>query len=508
MSFRIKDNKKLFRDICEKNYADTVMGIAADREILENNTEILCCLDERCECMKTVWERKDSKNWSSQTERELYCKNELPEFYFDYVQQLDGCADKLRKVYESELAEIHECNKAMINMTSEIGKECWQILSLMPLKIEKKPYEYEFCPVYLYLFENGHAVIKTSISIEDVDSRVFATYPMDTWFGDIKAWEAAIQYGGRKEYKICQENNRSISIVTHILQQYIYRLFDDNLLDRNRFCCFETFVVAEMQGKQLWEIAGRGSREEKEELYHFANPEEFMTLITSERWHDFRASSYQCFNGIDFVKGHNCRLLIMTDVDRLKKHYHRTDDKNVGEYLNISMQRTFDFFLVIALCQKDGELYLSSASQKNLHDIERQIARYNYNCNFFEMFLDAVPYNARKFYSMIYGINDDSFIDVKRRIERIKQMNVYQSNMLLEKRTLVVEVVALIGTVLFGLPTLYDTLMILKSTILSETDLIKGEVTRLIAVIIWIILIVVIVGYLYKAYKVYLDKKI
>lgn len=510
MSFRISDNKKLFRDICEKNYADTVIGFAAEGEVLGFEEVIENYLHVRQKCMDEILRQKNKENWNTQREQQMYCNNELPECYFDFVQQSDGCIDNLQVAYQREMAEIHECNQAMINMTSECNKTSWQILSLMPLKVEKKPFEYEFCPVHLYLFENGHAVIKISISIEDVDGIIFSTYPMPTWFGDIKVWEAAIQRGGRKEYKICEERggNRTISLVTHILQRYVYRLFDGNLLDEKRFGCFETFAIAETEGKQVWEIAGKGSIQEKEELYHLVNPEEFMTKITSERWHEFWKSSYEHFNGIDFVKGRNCRLIITMDIEKLRRQYGRSDVEDIGDYFNISMQRTFDFFLVVALCQKDGELYLASVSNDNIHDIEKQIARYGQNCNFFEMFLDTVPYNARKFYSMIRGINDDSFVDVKSRIERIQQINIYQRNMLGEKRTLIAQVVALIGTILFGLPTLYNTLMILKTTFLSEKDLIKGDVIQFVAVIIWIILIMVICKYLLKAYNEYLCKKI
>lgn len=111
----------------------------------------------------------------------------------------------LRKAYEAELAEIRECNKAVINMTHENSKDCWLILAMVPLKIEIHPFTYEFCPVHMYLFENGHAVIKTSIPLEDIDAGPLATYPMQTWFGEVKVWEAAIKQGGRQEYKIVQE---------------------------------------------------------------------------------------------------------------------------------------------------------------------------------------------------------------------------------------------------------------------------------------------------------------
>ena len=138
------------------------------------------------------------------------------------------------------------------------------------LKIEIHPFTYEFCPVHMYLFENGHAVIKTSIPLEDIDAGSLATYPMQTWFWDVKVWEAVIKQGGRQEYKIVQEpgNEENISFISHLLQQCVYRLFENNLLDAKRFCSFETLVIAETERKQIWEIPGKGSVAEKEDLYH------------------------------------------------------------------------------------------------------------------------------------------------------------------------------------------------------------------------------------------------
>ena len=36
MSFRIKDNKKLFRDIIAKKYNDSIIGVALEKELLQN----------------------------------------------------------------------------------------------------------------------------------------------------------------------------------------------------------------------------------------------------------------------------------------------------------------------------------------------------------------------------------------------------------------------------------------------------------------------------------------
>ena len=87
-------------------------------------------------------------------------------------------------------------------------------------------------------------------------------------------------------------------------------------------------------------------------------------------------------------------------------------------------------------------------------------------------------------------------------------MEDYQRNSFIQKRTLVVELVALIGTILFGLPTLSDTLTILRECFLPAGDLIPGNVVHLCAVSIWVLLIGLINRYLYKAYKEYEKKKL
>ena len=510
MSFRIKDNKKLFQDIINKEYNDSIIGIALEKGLLQNTTIISEYLEKRENDVKPYLEQKMIERWSISTEQEKYKNNELPECYFDFVNEGDRYGDKLRNAYESELAEIRECNKAVIDMTHENSKDCWLILAMMPLKIEIHPFTYEFCPVHMYLFENGHAVIKTSIPLEDIDAGSLATYPMQTWFWDVKVWEAAIKQGGRQEYKIVQEpgNEENISFISHLLQQCVYRLFENNLLDAKRFCSFETLVIAETERKQIWEIPGKGSVAEKEDLYHLANPEEFASVFSMDRWYAFWEKAHQHFVGIDFIKGQHCRLIITTDAARMQKRHRGREIGELGSYLNVSVQRTFDFYLVLALCQKDGEMYLAKASQENIHEVEKQLALYNSNCNFFETFLDTIPYDARRFYSMIYEMNNNSFVDVKTRIERIKQMEDYQRKNFLQKRTLIVELVALIGTILFGLPTLTDTLTILRECFLPAGDLIPGNIVQLCAVGTWLLLIGLISRYLHKAYTEYEKKKL
>uniref|UniRef100_UPI003520BC47 hypothetical protein n=1 Tax=Blautia faecicola TaxID=2509240 RepID=UPI003520BC47 len=58
MSFRIKDNKKLFRDIIDKKYNDSIIGIALEKEVLQNTLIIPEYLEKRENDVKPYLEQK------------------------------------------------------------------------------------------------------------------------------------------------------------------------------------------------------------------------------------------------------------------------------------------------------------------------------------------------------------------------------------------------------------------------------------------------------------------
>lgn len=79
MSFRIKDNKKLFRDIIAKKYNDSIIGVALEKELLQNTTIIPEYLKQRERGVKPYLKQKKIDRWSISTEQEKYRNNELPE---------------------------------------------------------------------------------------------------------------------------------------------------------------------------------------------------------------------------------------------------------------------------------------------------------------------------------------------------------------------------------------------------------------------------------------------
>lgn len=97
MSFRIKDNKKLFRDIIAKKYNDSIIGVALEKELLQNTTIIPEYLKQRERGVKPYLKQKKIDRWSISTEQEKYRNNELPECYFDFVNEGDGYADKSKE---------------------------------------------------------------------------------------------------------------------------------------------------------------------------------------------------------------------------------------------------------------------------------------------------------------------------------------------------------------------------------------------------------------------------
>lgn len=102
MSFRIKDNEKLFRDIIDKKYNDSIIGIALEKDLLQNTLIIPEYLEKRENDVKPYLEQKKIERWSISTEQEKYRNNELPECYFDFVNEGGRYGDTLRKAYESE----------------------------------------------------------------------------------------------------------------------------------------------------------------------------------------------------------------------------------------------------------------------------------------------------------------------------------------------------------------------------------------------------------------------
>lgn len=509
MSFRLADNKKLIHNIKTRDYFEGVIGVALNGDILKNSS-IDEYFEERKNVMLPLIERKFSEAWDETIEQQLYVENKIPEYYFDFIN-IDGqYIDILESNFLECIDEIHEINKVFNSMVQETHRGSWQCMALMPLKVELKPFNYEYCPVYIYLFENGYGVIKVSIKISECDVACFSSYPMKTWFNDVKAWEPLMNMGGRKEFKIytSASDNQDITIISYILERYIYRLFDENLLDERIFSCFETFSIGGTKPTQLWEINKMGSDTEKRDVYRFANPENIMSQMSPEIWNGFWNDFHMYFNGFHLLKGNNCRLIMSIEPDILKEQFGRKEIGDFGSYLNISIQRSFDMFLVIALCQKDDELYLYRVSQLNIHNIDKQMAKYNQNQNYFENFMDIAPHNARLFYSVIREINDNSFVDTNVRTERLKQIESYQKNLFIEKRSLLFESVALIASTLFGLPIICDTLTILRRAFLPAGDLISGEFTPKLAIVVWFGIIVLMSIYLWKTYKQYKARKL
>lgn len=150
MSFRIENNKKFFQNLHKKDI-NFIMGFVKEGKVYVEQAAWEDYFEKRRMQMKPILERREQESWDELTEQEMYVNDELPEYYFDFLQANGTFVDKLEVVFNEEISEIRECNCAAIGMTKEINSKCWKIFSLMPLKIEKRPFEYEYCPVHLFL---------------------------------------------------------------------------------------------------------------------------------------------------------------------------------------------------------------------------------------------------------------------------------------------------------------------------------------------------------------------
>lgn len=491
MPFHIQSNEQLFRNLAANNSIKGVIGGTMDDIIFKNN-RIKDFFETRK--LAIAHNGKDHKNKELEPER-------------GFSNKEGRVVDSLLEACEYSLEEVADIIQVFNMLTQNINKEKWMAIALMPLEIKMDNIHCDYCPLYIYLFENGYGVIRTSIRMVNIESSIVSTYPMGKWFEEVKMWQPLTEKQENKyieEYRHVECAN-ALSI-TNLFQQIIENIFNGNLLEKNMLICFETFTIAKAQSKPIWDINTRGTEEERSAIYSLANPEEIMYgHIENKKWKEFWEYNHSTVNGIEIIHGNPCRAILFGDKRLLEVQEEKIE--NLGGYFNLSISKTFEMFLIIALCQKDSELYLYQVFENDQYSIDKEMVKFNLNQNFFDGFLDVAPINAKKIYYIIKEINSKVFSDVNIRVNRIQEINTYQRSVFLDKKTYILEVVALVASVLFGLPMINDTIQIIRSLFLPNGDWIEGNVTGIISFLIWSLLIITVFGHLLGARKEYSNRR-
>ena len=412
----------------------------------------------------------------------LYDQNLLPEMYFDFDAQMNDSLDQWIGEFIGDMKFYRDAYSRIIHSAGE--KKLFSFV-LMPLKVT---YDngYLYCPVYVYLLKNGLGTIKLEMPLFNIETEELSHYPMKRWFGNIKIWNSLFEKGGDQRYQILTCNESVLDIMT-ALKWYVKTMFGDAIIDPDRITGFESILISQLENYDL-NIPNIPEPELLRLLYRMANPEEFAVEPDKEKLLEFWNHSHLNINGIHFVKGDRARLIIYGNGRDIARR-HETEITEASNYLQRSVSGTFDPYILLALAHKENEITIFRQADQNWHKIEHAMKQYYANANWLEEILLESPKLGIELYRMVLDMLENMPVDFTRlldRLEKIEDINRSERGMKLDS---VVRVVSLIFTAVFGLPSINETILLLKKIFVPQTDFIPFVSTETVSFLMWLLLI-------------------
>lgn len=476
LTFAIKDYDKFTRHLLKRKVGHLSTAIVQGGK-LYNNSYIKTILENRRRILLSIGEPFDVQ---SEENKKRYVKNELPEFYYDFSNE-DGLNDSLENVIdiaEAEIKAISESNRKIYRLHTNSGSI---ILSLLPIKIYVDELEFIYARVYVVILESGIGVIKLSAELKNVDTTCLSTYPMKKWYKYIKLWKD-------NEFKIVYSDTEDISDIRFSLQEYIDELLGKHLVHSDKMLAYETFIVDK---KDIYIKENGVNKENYEDLFYFANPQSFAARPNEKEIKAFFDNNKGDINGVQYIKGDVCRTIFYANLDDFVEQFSEDKVEDKMAYFQSSLQQSYDFALILALCNRENERRLYEASLKNLNNTQINMVKYLNSKNKQDDFLEMAPIACIKYKDLIEESLDRALVDVSKRVDRLRYIETATKEQLNKKVVALISVATFIITVIFGLPAINQTLMIIRMVLFSEGDILEEITTGEISLIIWLILVVV-----------------
>ena len=355
------------------------------------------------------------------------------------------------------------------------------------------------CPIFMYLVNTGLGILKIRVPLDEMNAEVLKTLPLEKWYKSVSLVHIN---DNRIDYEVCDEKNNYVDDIVSLLRKMINTTFSGHLVSEHKNLCFENFVLYNTSNPNI--LSKSFKSEELRELYHVCFPENYLEFPSNSKVNDFWNTSHCDIGGIDFVSGVPGRMLIFSDVDKLLNFHKRKEINDKLEYFENSLQFSFDWPICIALWKKINEINFFDSSENNYHKINYNNAVYNLRENELDSMLDLCPLNCKKVYQFIYNILTQSLNSFNNRVERLLMLENYAKERFNEKRTLIFESIAFLGTAIFGLPAIFETVGLVRITIFPFTgDMVKGITINEISLGIWGVIIVIFGYRLFRNYQQY-----
>lgn len=392
----------------------------------------------------------------------------------DLVFASDRVANKLKRFVDANINEISELKKAgkTIHRTSKI--ENCIFLSSMPIKIYLTDLNFYFGQIYIIIFENGTGVLKLSTKLNNIDASPFSTYPIKKWYQYIKIWN-------NMTFQKLEYDGDGIDDIRYALDNYLSRIFGDNLLSHNRMLAFETFTLNKLQ-QDSYNIFSKNN--ELDDLFHLANPVSFAENKTSSELKNFWRNDHSSIGGVDYIKSNSCRLIFFADLNKFAQQFSYSEVDDKASYFQTSIQRTYDFTILLALCIKYNEICVYTKAMENQYNTlnKRQLLA---DQLYFEDWFTMSPVKCREYYSIVKDCLENSITSMNDKLERLKIIdNIIEEENRMKKAKLT-RVITFIATVVFGLPAINETITIIKNVIFYSKDYIPFCTANQLSIVLW-----------------------
>ena len=377
-------------------------------------------------------------------------------------------------------------------------------ISLMsPIKMRSVNGSETFCPIFMFLLNTGLGVLKLRVPLIEFPVERFQAMPLQKWYKEVTVARETENQSVKVQM---EKENDTVDDIVALMRHIIQNTFKGHLISADKNLCYESLVLSKTSKPNI--LNKSFTQDELREVYHICYPENSLEFPNATKVREFWDNEHKDIGGIDFVTGVPARLLIFSDVDKLLKAHNRTDCNNSLEYLENSMQFSYDWSICVALWKKLNEMNLFNASDGNYHKVNFNNAVYNLRENELDAMLDLCPYNSQLVFGLVFENMGLSMNPFSNRVDRLLKLEQYAKERLEEKRNLIFEVIAFVITAIFGLPAIRETLYILRNTFWKPgIDLISWMSVDGAGVLVWILIIISFIYRLlkntiqYKAYK-------
>jgi len=391
---------------------------------------------------------------------------------------------------DEEMNEYEEIQQSDYNTCSRIyGKtfvDNCQRFYLPPLKVQLINNEMVYLKLVLYVFKNKMMILRISIPIQNVETTMLIENNLDGYIKNIID-ELDIGIDGQSKsiediknvylryIKNSSKKITNIAFASTALTNIILADFED-MLDNIR-------VIPDAIAEDLYKISVAPIEKRHQDAFKGIAKE-------------YISNNSQVYDGIAYIV--NSMGKCISIIDRTMIEYLKEDkaieDENISKEIVNSLQINVEFAFIILLLRKmnAGYTYLQKEiKEKNFDKAQKE---YHIN-NIFILQLQQCAYGSVKEQIDFLEEKMYYFVATKDMQEKMKSMDYIIKENREKKKKRFQNFLAIVGvllTTILGLPTIHETLTILKKTICANIDIPIINIENS-SIALWIILLMFLI---------------